>query len=278
MKITVLVDNNTFIDQYLVGEPAVSYYIETGGKKILFDVGYSDVFLNNALKLGIKLTEIDIVVLSHGHQDHTWGLVHLIRYFTEVKNFGKNVKKPVLIAHPMAFSNRSYESDPEIGSLLKPESLDKFFNIELTTTPKHLTDKLIFLGEIERLNDFEAQTNLGTVFWNNYQQPDMVMDDSALVYQSEEGLMIITGCSHSGICNIVEYAKKLTGTKQVLDILGGFHLLNPPLEQMERTVSYFRDLKPKQLHACHCTDLQSKMKLAETSDLKEVGSGLILEY
>ncbi len=72
MRLTVLVDNNTFIDQYLLGEPAVSYYIEAENKKILFDVGYSDVFLQNAAKLGIDLTQLDMLVFSHGHLDHTW--------------------------------------------------------------------------------------------------------------------------------------------------------------------------------------------------------------
>lgn len=73
MKLTVLVDNNTFVDEYLIGEPGVSYYIECDGKKILFDLGYSDVFLKNAQTLKIDLSDIDDLVISHGHNDHTWG-------------------------------------------------------------------------------------------------------------------------------------------------------------------------------------------------------------
>jgi len=68
-----LVDNNTIIDQYYLGEPAVSVWIETDNKKILFDVGYSDVFIRNAKALGIDLTKADYLVLTHGHLDHTWG-------------------------------------------------------------------------------------------------------------------------------------------------------------------------------------------------------------
>ena len=73
MKLTVLVDNNTFIDEYYFGEPGVSYYIEDGGAKILFDCGYSDVFMANAEKMGIDLGKVDTIVFSHGHNDHTRG-------------------------------------------------------------------------------------------------------------------------------------------------------------------------------------------------------------
>lgn len=72
MKLTVLVDNNTLIDRYFVGEPALSFFIEVGGENILFDTVYSDAFLKNAERMGINLRELDVVVLSHGHVDHTW--------------------------------------------------------------------------------------------------------------------------------------------------------------------------------------------------------------
>jgi len=67
VKLTVLLDNNTFIDRYFLGEPGVSYFIEADGQKVLFDVGYSDAFIRNALKLNINLLDVDIIVLSHGH-------------------------------------------------------------------------------------------------------------------------------------------------------------------------------------------------------------------
>ena len=75
MKLTILTDNTTRIDEYYLGEPGVSYYIEDGERKILFDTGYSDVYLQNAKKLGIDLKQVDTVVLSHGHNDHTRGLL-----------------------------------------------------------------------------------------------------------------------------------------------------------------------------------------------------------
>jgi len=279
MRLTLLVDNNTFIDQYLIGEPAVSYYIETDGLKILFDAGYSDAFLINAQKLGIDLTDVDKIVLSHGHLDHTWGLEHLVQLFSEKRSAGMNVKTPALISHPDVFASRSYKKDPEIGSLLKEDSLKNIFHLEPSLKPVYLTSKLVFLGEVERLNDFEAKRSIGMLrLADGSEIPDMVMDDTALAFLSERGLVIITGCSHSGICNIVEYAKKITGECRILDVIGGFHLLAPSVQQMQGTLDYFQKNKPTQMHACHCTDLPSKIKLSSVADLREVGSGLVLRY
>lgn len=90
MKLTVLADNNTYIDQYYLAEPALSIYIENSDKKYLFDTGYSDVYLKNAEKLGIDLEQLDAVIISHGHNDHTGGLAF----------YPKTKHEPLLIAHP----------------------------------------------------------------------------------------------------------------------------------------------------------------------------------
>ena len=84
--------------------------------------------------------------------------------------------------------------------------------------------------------------------------PDFLPDDSALVYNGREGLIIITGCSHAGICNIISQARKITGVDRVADIIGGLHLLEPPAEQLQATVDYLKKIKLSRLHACHCTD------------------------
>ena len=108
MKLTVLIDNNTLIDRYFLGEPGVSYLIETDGKKILFDIGYSDAFIINARKLSIDLQSVNFIVLSHGHLDHTWGLIPLIRLYTEALIEGLHAKKPTLVTHPLTLSSRTY--------------------------------------------------------------------------------------------------------------------------------------------------------------------------
>ncbi len=279
MKLTVLVDNNTFIDQYLIGEPAVSYYIETGDQNILFDAGYSDAFLINAQRLDIDLTKLDKVVLSHGHLDHTWGLQYLVRLLCEKSMSSVKVKRPLLIAHPDIFLSRTFKNTPEIGSCLKEDTLGRYFDLQLSREPFELAPNLLFLGQVERLNDFEAQHNIGMVRQRNgYEFPDMVLDDSALVYKTESGLVIITGCSHAGICNTIEYARKITAEARILDIIGGLHLLNPSKEQMRGTLDYFAQIKPFELHAGHCTNLQSKILLAGITALKEIGSGCVLNF
>ncbi len=278
MKLTVLVDNNTLIDRYLLGEPAVSFLIEEDGKKVLFDVGYSDVFIRNANKLSLGLLDVDYLVLSHCHLDHTWGLIPLVRMHTESMIEGLPVKRAKLVTHPATFMSRQGPGMPEIGSLLTQETLSAFFDVSLSSEPVWLTKRLVFLGEIERKNDFEAKDPIGTVMENGARVADFIPEDSALAYKSESGLVIITGCSHAGICNIVEYARKVCKTDEVQDIIGGFHLQDPRQEQLQGTLNYMQQLQPKEVHACHCTDLRSKIELGKVVNLQEVGSGLVLDY
>jgi 7,8-dihydropterin-6-yl-methyl-4-(beta-D-ribofuranosyl)aminobenzene 5'-phosphate synthase len=278
MKLTVLVDNNTLIDRYFYGEPAVSYLIEDEGKKVLFDVGYSDVFITNAWKMQIDLLEVDMVALSHGHLDHTWGLAPLVRLHAQAVLEKQRTKKPQLIAHPSALHSKTIDDIPEAGAIFGKEKLSRHFELCFAKQPVWLTERLVFLGEIDRKNDFEAQAPLGKVFKDGVAEDDYLFDDTALAFKSSEGLVIITACSHSGICNIIEYAKTVCGESRVVDVIGGFHLLNPPEKQLRGTLQYMKALKPRRVHACHCTDLRSKCELVKVVDLQEVGVGLMLEY
>ena len=279
MKLTVLIDNNTLIDRYFLGEPGVSYLIETDVKKILFDVGYSDAFIINARKLSIDLMNVDFIVLSHGHLDHTWGLFPLVRLYTDWMFERQNVNKPTLVTHPLTLSSKKFGDLPEIGTFLPKNKLTGYFNLKLSREPVYLTERLVYLGEIERTNEFEAKKPVGkTLDGSGIEKDDFLIDDSALAYNSPEGLIIITGCSHSVICNIVEYAKKVCGDDRVVDIIGGFHLLNPLKEQLNGTIEYMKSLHPASVHACHCTDLNSKIALSSVVNIREVGVGLILEY
>jgi len=276
MKITVLVDNNTLIDRYFLAEPGLSLLIEDDEITVLFDTGYSDIFLKNAFKMGKDLTDLDYLVLSHNHLDHTWGLDPLIRYFTELQIEQRPFQRPTLVAHPEIFVSVTAEGLGEIGCLFSEEKLAKHLPIQLSRQPKELSSKLMFLGEIPRQNDFEKNLTFGRKEGAN--EDDQVIDDSALVYRSRKGLIIITGCSHAGICNIIEYAKEVCGDHRVVDIIGGFHLLNPPAQQLQGTLSYLDALHPEAVHACHCTDLPAKIALSQVIPLKEVGVGLSIHY
>lgn len=277
MQITVLVDNNTIIDRYLLGEPGVSFYIREGGKNILFDVGYSDVFIINARKLGINLYDVDYVAISHGHLDHTWGLEPIIRMYSEARTEKISFKKPVLIAHPQAFESK-YHDNEVIGSIITEKALGDFFDMNLKREPFWITDRLVFLGEIERTISFENKKPVGKRMVQGIEEPDFLRDDTVLAYKSEKGLVIITGCSHSGICNIINYAKKVCNDDRIADVIGGLHLLNPEVETLELTKEFIRQAGVKKLHACHCTDLKSKLALSEAAELEEVGAGLVLEF
>ena len=276
MKLTVLVDNNTLIDRYFLAEPGLCFHIQDGSVNLLLDVGYSDIFLRNAHKMNLSLANLDYLVLSHSHLDHTWGLEPLIRYYTERKIEKIPHRVPVLMGHNELFKTVTAPDIPEIGCLLPKEKLRRHFELSLERKPQWINENLVFLGEIPRLNSFEGTHTFGRK--EGASEDDPVPEDSALVYKSPGGLVIITGCSHSGICNIVEYAKEICCEERVFDIIGGFHLLSPSEKQIQGTTDYFRQLKPHVIHPCHCTDLSSKIKLASVTALEEVGVGLILDY
>lgn len=278
MKITVLIDNNTLIDRYFLGEPGVSYLIEDDNKQILFDVGYSNAFIVNAYKLNISLLQSDFIILSHGHLDHTWGLDPLLKLFAEAKIESIPVKSPTLVAHPDVFFTKSLDGINEIGCTISETKLSQHFEMKLTKEPFWLTDRLVFLGEIEKTNDFENKEPVGKIHYNNKIEDDFLRDDTALAYKGDKGLIIITGCSHSGVCNIIEYARKVCDEDTVVDIIGGFHLLKPSQKQLNGTINYLQKLQLKEFHACHCVDLDSKIALSKVGNLKEVGVGLLLNY
>lgn len=274
----MLIDNNTCIDHYYLGEPGLSIYIEEENTRILFDTGYSDAFIKNAYKMGIDLTSLDYVVFSRGHPDHTWGFTDLFRLLMEAKNNKKEVEMPTILGHPLVFESKLHPAAGELGSLLSYDKVKKSFPLTLAKEPYWITDNLVFLGEIKRTFSFECKEKIGKVSMEDNEFDDYVQDDTALAYKSKDGLVIIVGCAHSGICNIIEYAKEVCGVDQVVDVIGGFHLLDPSEEQLQQTCAYFNNINPTYIHASHCTDLRSKIALAQGANIQEVGVGISLEY
>ncbi|KOA18500.1 metallo-beta-lactamase superfamily protein [Clostridium homopropionicum DSM 5847] len=268
MKLKVLVDNNTYIDQYYCGEPAVSYYIEDEDVSLLLDVGYSDLFLKNAAALGIDLENINTIVISHGHDDHTRGLKD---YFEQ--KYKNNIS---IIAHPDAFKEKIIDGLKICSPILEEELKDKC-NLILSKEPIKVSKHITFLGEIPQINNFEIRKPIGIQIVGETSVDDYVLDDTALVYESKNGIYIITGCSHSGICNIIEYAKKVCRDNRVLGVIGGFHLFQVN-EQVNKTVDYIKQNDLKELYPCHCTSFVVRAEIHKVLPVKEVGVGLEINW
>jgi 7,8-dihydropterin-6-yl-methyl-4-(beta-D-ribofuranosyl)aminobenzene 5'-phosphate synthase len=279
LSLTVLVDNTTLPDCDFRGEAGLSLYMETAGKKILFDTGLSGLFLTNAQKMGIDCADLDILVLSHGHIDHTGGLAALARHQALTSTEGKQIRVPELIAHPRCFWPKENDGRNN-GSVVSEEETSRQFTVTLSEKPVWITEDLAFLGEIPRRFVFEQEDPGKRIIHppDGTVEPDYLLDDTALAYRSSEGLVIITGCSHAGICNITEYAREVCGERKVRDIIGGFHLLSPAPKRLAKTGKYVNRLHLNAVHACHCTSLPAKLTLAGYCPLQEVGIGMKLEW
>lgn len=177
--------------------------------------------------------------------------------------------------HPDALS-RKRSANGEIGVVLGGDILQAFFNLKLSRKPERITEKLLWLGEIPR--KIEAAGAMGKKIEEGSERDDFLLDDSALVYDGEEGLVILTGCSHSGICNIVDYAMTLTGKDIIADVTGGFHMLNADAERLRKTGEWLALRAPKTVHPCHCTDLKAKTAMARYLPIAATGVGLELKY
>ncbi len=279
MRATVLVDNCALFDRPYLAEHGFAMYIEAEGTKVLFDTGYSDAVARNAAGLKIDLLDLDYIVLSHGHNDHTWGLHHLLRLFSDAIMDGTAHRLPRLVAHPHCFYPRPKPLFPDIGAVLAADEVGRFMPLELTSRPVQLTPNLFFLGEIERTLSFEAfdPGPRRIVMPDGRVQADSLVDDTALAFRGTDGLAVITGCAHSGVCNTVEHARRVCGEERVADIVGGLHLREAG-SRLDGTCDYLRGLGLDALHACHCTSLLAKVALAGAAPLRETGVGLRLEY
>ena len=260
LKITILTEN--VAGGKFLAEHGLSYLIEINGEQILFDTGHSDVFLKNAERLGIDIKKnVQSVVLSHGHWDHGDGL--------------QFIENKTLITHPDSFLNRFRKTNhSSIGLTLTKKEIQKKFNLIETNEALQINKILFFLGEISRLTNFESLT---TPFELENGDDDFNTDDSALTAIINDELIVITGCSHSGICNIVEHAKKITGISKVKAVIGGFHLKYQNL-QTQKTVDYFKSNKVEKLFPSHCTELPALTTFYESFKIEQVKTGMVFEF
>lgn len=253
MKITVLNDNAP--GHNCLAEFGLSYLIEAD-KKVLFDTGASDVFIENARRLNISLDDVETVVLSHGHWDHGNGLSFLTGH--------------KLIAHPEVFKKRYNKKDQRyIGLNHEFTDIKERFAVTLSSKPVHISPEIIFLGEIPRLHNFEAAA---TYFYDDKGNDDFVLDDSGLAIITSNGLVVVSGCAHAGICNTIDYARKLTGLNNTYAVFGGFHLRNDG-EQTLRTIEFFKKLNIPKIYPAHCTALPALAKFYDAFNIHQVLTG-----
>lgn len=259
MKITILTEN--LAGGRFLAEHGLSYLIEHKGEKLLFDMGHSDVFLHNSELLGVDIhKDVDTLVLSHGHWDHGDGLQYLE---------GKK-----LFAHPLVFMQRYRRMDKTyLGLKMSKSEAVKRFDLQTSISPIEVKLGIIFLGEIPRHNDFEAKK---TPFLDSKGEPDFILDDSALAIVDGDELVVVSGCAHSGICNIVNYAMTVTGIRNVKAVVGGFHLKkNDEIARM--TVDCLKAMGVKSIYPSHCTDFPALVAFNAEFDIKQLKTGMVLD-
>lgn len=255
LTVTVLAEN-TVRGAKLLAEHGLSYLIEAGDKKILFDTGQGMVLSSNATNLGIKLNDIDAIVLSHGHYDHTGGLDTVLQTGQRTKVF----------AHPDAFLSRYARNDDgtarSIGIPLLNEGMVRERAEELiwTRKPTQLYDGLYVTGEIPRMTDFE---DTGGPFFTDEkcQKPDPLLDDQALFFESDHGTVVLLGCAHAGIINTLNCIRQSTEGKPIHTVVGGMHLVTASTNRVHRTIEAISRLDIKRLGPMHCTGIEATVKI-----------------
>ena len=239
--------------------------VEKDGRehRVLFDAGLTpDGLAENMRRLGIDAKEIEAVVLSHGHFDHTTGIDGFVRAVGRAN-------LPVMI-HPEFWSRRRIAipgRDPfELPSTSKSALQGAGFEIIEERQPSFLLDgSLLVTGEVDRTSDFEQGFPIHQAFRDGDWQPDpLILDDQAVVlHVRDKGLVVMTGCGHAGIVNIVRYAKKLTGVDEVYAVIGGFHLGGPLFEPIiPATCEALAALAPEVVVPAHCTGWRATHALA----------------
>ena len=248
---------------------------------VLFDTGYNNMgVLHNMNKLAVDPNEMEAIVLSHAHMDHT-GSLHAI--------LGK-ISDPIpLVVHPDVFLYPRFLEEKDGSKKRIPRTLirkdleeSNVKILESTVPTPILNGSILVTGEIERTTEFEKGMPNALVERDGNLEPDPIKDDQALVINlKEKGLVVISGCSHAGIINTILYAKKLTGIEKVHAVLGGFHLSGAFFEKiLKKTIDELKALSPAVVVPMHCTGRKAmemfSQEFASSFVLNSVGSKITL--
>ncbi|EGW36337.1 MBL fold metallo-hydrolase [Desulfosporosinus sp. OT] len=258
LKVTILIENTVGAPLGLLSEWGLSMLLDFGDECILFDTGEQGNLLSNAQILGRDLRRIDRVILSHGHYDHTGGLLKFLEYRGRVPVYAH----PDLFSEHYALGFKEHENK-YIGVPFRKEQLESAgAEFHWHREPVELNPGLWLSGEIPRETAFEHLDNRLVEMKGGQIIQDTLPDDFSLFYKTDQGLVILLGCAHSGLVNIVEHAKRLTGENKIRAIIGGTHLGPATQDQQQQTIDYLKGLDLACLAANHCTGLAMLSKLA----------------
>jgi 7,8-dihydropterin-6-yl-methyl-4-(beta-D-ribofuranosyl)aminobenzene 5'-phosphate synthase len=255
INITTLSENTA--NQGFLAEWGLSILVEADGQKILFDTGASFSAVHNAQLLGIDLSSVDHIVLSHGHHDHTGGLRDVLRLAGQKE----------VIAHPAIWEKKyrrhkgekeRYTGIPFAREAL--ESLGASFN--MSREPVKLSASIMTTGEVPLLTDYEDIASGLYVKEESGQREDTFPDDLALIIDTEFGLVVILGCAHRGIVNTLRRACELTGKELIYAAIGGTHLYPASEERVVRTAADLKEMGVQVLGVSHCTGFAASAYLA----------------
>ncbi len=257
LRLTTIAEN-TSTGKGLVGEWGLSILVEDGEHRFLLDTGASATTMTNVDTLGIDLAGIDAIVLSHGHYDHTGGLLPMLtRRGSEVR----------IIAHPELFGpkysmNRQTKRYRYAGIPYSREALESAgARFELTASPTWLTPDIVASGEEPMSTDFETVADGLQLKTAGGYVPDPVLDDQSLYIRTDLGLIVVLGCAHRGMINIIRHGQRLTKTDKVHMVVGGTHLGPASEAQVARSIEELRKIGVDWVGVSHCTGLAVASRL-----------------
>ena len=261
LRITTLSENTTLaIPRGLLGEWGLSVLVEVDNLRVLLDTGQSISTVHNADVLGTELPQIDKIVLSHGHYDHTGGLRQVL----------SRIKKGAeIIAHPDVWAAKYGYNPAEnysmyIGIPFQREELESLGAVfKMTDEPVWLSDNVVTSGEIPMTTDYEIIDPGLYVKESGEFSPDPLRDDQALFIKTQQGLVVILGCAHRGVINTLRHAQKVTEVEPVHTVVGGTHLFRASEVQLELTIAELKALGIQRLGGSHCTGMLAAARLAQ---------------